>query len=148
MLKNLLNIERKHSNMYTWHYSLLTLIVLTIAFSLPFLFPLPGSFKSSTVCLRWFLVIFPWARVQIFLVVRPAIRSSRKVISLRMHWSAVHFVLQFSDVIPDLCHQEQQKIKGAGRSLEFWVQKNNEFIFHIYVCNYSTFNQKPVPLHR
>lgn len=137
MLKTLLNIEGKLCNIYTWQ-SIFTLTFLTKAFSLPFGFPLPGSFKSSTACLRCFLEVFPWACVHIFLVVHPAIRSSRKVLSLRMHRSAVHFVLQFGDVIPDLCHQQEQKIKGAGRSLEFWVQK--------IVCSYFTYTYVTIPL--
>lgn len=130
MLKNQLNIKGKLSNIYTWFYSLFTLTVLTMAkvFSLPFWFPLPGSFEYSTIRLRWFLVVFTWACIQIFLVVHPAVGSSRKVLSLRMHRSAVHFVLQFTDVIPDLCHQKEQKIKGAGRSLKFWVQQKKVIV--------------------
>lgn len=60
MLKTQLNIKGNLSNIYTRFYSLFTLTVLTMAkiFSLPFWFTLPGSFESSTIRLRWFLVVF------------------------------------------------------------------------------------------
>lgn len=98
---------------FFFFYTVLTRVKV---FSLPLWFPLSGSFESSTICLRWVLVVFTRARVQIVLVVHPAVRSRRKVRSLGL--STVHFILQFTDVIPDLCHQQEQKIKGSWRSLE------------------------------
>lgn len=115
-----LNIKAELFNIYTWHYTFWTTPSLTIPVrvcSHSFWLPLPVPFGPST-CWRWgILVVLTWAYVHILLVVLPAVRGCRKVLPRRVHRSAVHFTLQVSYVIPDVCHQQKEEIKGAWRAL-------------------------------
>lgn len=95
-------------------------------------FPLLVPLEPST-CSRWrFLVVLTRACVQTVPVVPPGVGDRRNVLPWREHRSTVHLALQVSNVVTNVCHQQEQEIEGAWRTLRVTQNKKKSFYCSVF----------------